>query len=154
MVKPQANALADWLLNVQRLRYGGYVQQRSDGIKPYVRAIRNGYLAYYLPDEDHGPESSVFVPFLGATKATLSGIGTVARLSKAVVVPMNSMYNRKTGQVEIFIESPLADFPTGDPKQDAERMNASLERMILRDPSQYMWNLNILRSRPDGSELY
>ncbi len=34
MIKKQKNRVADWLMNVQRLKYGGRTHERADGIKP------------------------------------------------------------------------------------------------------------------------
>ncbi len=154
-VKAQANPLADWLLCAQRCKYGGRLHTRSKGIKPFIRSVKEGYLGYYLPDEDHGAASSVFVPFLGAEyKATLAGLGKLAKLTKAKIVPVCPSYNRETGQYEIFISPPLSPFPTGDEWQDAIMVNQAMEAFIQQDPTQYMWLLNILRTRPDGSELY
>ncbi|RXJ73496.1 lauroyl-Kdo(2)-lipid IV(A) myristoyltransferase [Veronia nyctiphanis] len=154
LVKKQSNPLNDWLMNVQRLKYGGCIHERSTGIKPFLKSIREGFLGYYLPDQDHGRENSVFVPFLGAEKATLAGLGKLARLGKAKVVPLMSAYNRETGNFEVIVKPPLENFPTGDDEQDARIMNSHLEAFITSAPEQYMWIINLLRTRPDGSELY
>lgn len=154
MIKKQANPVVDWLMNLQRNKYGGRIHERKDGIKPFIKSVRDGYLGYYLPDEDHGPDLSVFVPFLGTEKATLSGLGKLARLSKATVVPLMPIYNRKTGNFEVLIQAPLANFPTGDEHKDARIMNERIEIFIRQDPAQYMWIMNLLRSRPDGTQLY
>ncbi len=63
MAKKQKNDVADWLMHKQRVQYGGRVYERSGGIKPFLKSIRDGYVGYYLPDQDHGPEHSVFVDF-------------------------------------------------------------------------------------------
>lgn len=154
MMKKQSNEVTDWLMNVQRLKYGGRTHERSNGIKPFIKSIREGYLGYYLPDEDHGPENSVFVPFFSTQKATLSGLGKLAKLSKAKVVPLMPFYNRDTGNFEIMIQPTLEPFPSGDEEKDAKMMNERIEQFLAKDPSQYMWIMNLLRSRPDGSQLY
>ncbi|OXE32981.1 lauroyl-Kdo(2)-lipid IV(A) myristoyltransferase, partial [Vibrio parahaemolyticus] len=71
MAKKQKNDVADWLMHKQRVQYGGRVYERSGGIKPFLKSIRDGYIGYYLPDQDHGPEHSVFVDFFATRKATL-----------------------------------------------------------------------------------
>ncbi|MUL18304.1 lauroyl-Kdo(2)-lipid IV(A) myristoyltransferase [Aliivibrio fischeri] len=154
MMKPQKNPITDWLMHVQRMQYGGKIYARSAGIKPLIKAIKEGYLAYYLPDEDHGPQNSVFVPFFATQKATLKGFGKLARLSKAKVVPMLPSYNSETGQFEIITLPVIADFPSGDEETDARAMNIAIEQLVTERPEQYMWVLNLLRSRPDGSRLY
>ncbi|OEF48238.1 lipid A biosynthesis (KDO)2-(lauroyl)-lipid IVA acyltransferase [Enterovibrio norvegicus] len=154
MVKKQKNRVVDWLMNVQRLKYGGRTHERADGVKPFIKSVREGFLGYYLPDEDHGPEYSVFVPLFGTQKATLSGLGKLAKLSRAKIVPLMPVYNRETGNFEVIVQPPLAPFPTGSEEADARMMNERIEQFLESDPGQYMWIMNLLRSRPDGSQLY
>lgn len=154
MIRPQKNPIADWLMNVQRMRYGGRIVPRSAGIKPYIRSIKDGYMAYYLPDEDHGLDNSVFAPFFGCQKATLKGFGKMVRLSQARVVPMIPIYDSEKGRFELHVLPGLENFPTGDEESDARIMNQAIEALLINHPEQYMWILNILRTRPDGSRLY
>ncbi|WP_115897631.1 lauroyl-Kdo(2)-lipid IV(A) myristoyltransferase [Marinomonas pollencensis] len=154
MMKPQKKEIVDWLIHKQRMQFGGKIYPRSAGIKPFLKSVKEGYLGYYLPDEDLGPQHSVFVPFFGETKATMKGLGKFAKLTKAVVVPMLPTYNAKNGKYELFILPALENFPTGDEEQDAIAMNQAMETLIAEHPEQYMWILNLLRSRPDGSKLY
>ena len=154
MMKKQRNPVIDWLMNEQRLKYGGRTHERDDGIKPFIKSIREGYLGYYLPDEDHGPKHSVFVPFMATEKATLTGLGKLARLSKATVLPIIPYYDRQIGTYIIEVQEPLANFPTGSEEIDARMMNERIERFVTVHPDQYMWILNILRSRPDGTQRY
>lgn len=154
MVKKQSNPVTDWLMNVQRLKYGGRTHERADGVKPFIKSVREGFLGYYLPDEDHGPENSVFVPFFASQKATLSGLGKLAKLSRAKIVPVMPVYNRETGNFEVIIQPPLAPFPSGDEAIDARMMNQRIEQFLNHEPGHYMWIINLLRSRPDGTQLY
>ena len=154
MIKKQANPVADWLMNVQRHRYGGRTHERSDGIKPFIKSVREGYLGYYLPDEDHGADNSVFVPFFATQKATLAGLGKLAKLSKATILPLMPIYRRETGNFEVIIQPPLAISAKQTEEQIARMMNERIEQFLFEDPSQYMWIMNLLRTRPDGSQLY
>ncbi len=154
MVKKQSNPLTDWLMNTQRLKYNARTHERADGVKPFIKSVREGFLGYYLPDEDHGPENSVFVPFFGTQKATLSGLGKLAKLCRAKIVPLMPVYNRKTGNFEVIIQPPLEPFPSESEETDARMMNARIEAFLENDLAQYMWIMNLLRSQPDGSQLY
>ena len=154
MIKPQTNPIINWLMNIQRKQFGGRIYQRSQGIKPYLRSIKEGYLAYYLPDEEHQLQQSVFAPFFGHEKATVKGVGKLAKLSKAAVLPVFPAYDLDTGRFTISIQPPLTNFPSGNEYQDATRMNQELENMIRQQPEQYMWILKILRTHPDGSRRY
>lgn len=152
MAKKQKNSVTDWLMHRQRVQYGGRIFERSCGIKPYIRSIKEGYLGYYLPDEDLGPEHSVFVDFFATTKATMSGLGRLAKLSRAKVIPLLAVYNLDTGQYEIDIRPPLDPFPLETEEQNARMMNASIEDFITVYPEQYMWILRLLKTRPDGGK--
>ena len=155
IMKPHKNPLLDWLMHTQRMQYGrGVVYPRSAGIKPFLQSVKKGYVGYYLPDEDLGAQHSVFVPFFGAEKATMKGLGKLTKLTKAHIVPMFQAYNAKTGKYELHIFPVLENFPTGDDTQDAILMNKALEAMIETHTEQYMWILSLLRSRPDGTRLY
>lgn len=154
IMKPQRNPIGDWLMQVQRMQYGGRIFAREAGVKPFVRSIKDGYLGYWLPDEDFGPVNSVFVPFFATEKATLKGFGKMARLSKAKVVPILPAYNDKTGKYEVHILPALEDFPTGDEETDARAMNQAIEDLVRPRPEQYMWNLSLLKTRRDGVGIY
>ncbi|WP_299017005.1 lauroyl-Kdo(2)-lipid IV(A) myristoyltransferase [uncultured Photobacterium sp.] len=152
MAKKQKNAVTDWLMHRQRVQYGGRIYERSSGIKPFIRSIKEGYLGYYLPDEDLGPDHSVFVDFFATTKATMSGLGRLSKLSRAKVIPLCAIYNLETGQYEIDIRPPLDPFPMETEEQNARTMNACLEDFINMGPEQYMWILRLLKTRPKGGK--
>ncbi len=149
VIKQQKNPVSDWLMHKQRMQYGGRILTRDSGIRPFINSIRkDGYLGYYLPDEDLGRENSVFVKFFATQKATISGLGRLSMLSKAKIVPIFSMFNCHTGKYELDI-SPALPFPTEDEYQDARIMNECIEQYVSKHPEQYMWILRLLKSRPD-----
>ncbi len=45
-------------------------------------------------------------------------------------------------------------FPTGDEEADALAMNRAIEALVTPQPEQYMWNLSLLKTQRDGSEIY
>ncbi|MBM7037670.1 lauroyl-Kdo(2)-lipid IV(A) myristoyltransferase [Vibrio ulleungensis] len=154
MAKKQKNEVADWLMHRQRVQYGGRVYERSGGIKPFIKSIKEGYLGYYLPDQDHGPEHSIFVDFFATTKATLPGLGKLSKVSRAKIVPVYSMYNAQLGRYEIKIEPAFSPFPTDTEEGDARAMNGFIERNATARPEQYMWVLQLLHSQQSGKDLY
>lgn len=152
MMNPQhRQPVYDWLISRQRLRYGGRCHARQDGIKHYLRSIKEGYMGYYLPDEDFGPEQSMFTDFFATQKATFSGLGKIARLTGAAIVPMMPVYNNTTGKVVIHIFQEIKGLPTGEPQQDANLLAQALEKMVSPYPDQYMWILRLLKTRPDST---
>ncbi|KJG09605.1 lauroyl acyltransferase [Photobacterium kishitanii] len=151
MAKKQKNPVSDWLMHRQRVQYGGRVYERSGGIKPFIKSVREGYLGYYLPDEDLGPEHSVFVDFFGTTKATMAGLGRLSKLSRAKIVPLFAMYNSETGMYELDFY-PALPFPAETEEQDARMMNQCIEQYVNQRPEQYMWILRLLKTRQNSDE--
>ena len=149
----QKNQLTDWLMHKQRVQYGGRVYDRSGGIKPFIKSVKDGYLGYYLPDQDHGPEASVFVDFFGTEKATLPGLGKLAKVSHAKIVPMFASYNVKTGIYEIEIKPPISEL-SGNDEQNARAINQVVEKFVTPQPEQYMWILKLLKTRRNGKDPY
>jgi len=148
--KRQRNPLLDWLSRHARSRQGSLLAERSDSLRPVVRAVRDGRLLYYLPDEDLSLKDSVFADFFGVPKATLTGTARLARLCDAAVVPVVACYDAAAQQYVARFLPALAGFPSGDAQADAECINRTLEAMIGADPAQYMWQLRLFRNRPDG----
>jgi Kdo2-lipid IVA lauroyltransferase/acyltransferase len=151
LIKPARNPVVDWLMGRGRTRFKGILFLRDKGMRPIVKAIKNGHAFYYLPDEDLGPEYSVFVPFFGVQTATLTALSKLSRMTGATVLPFATVYNTQTGHYKAQILPPLKDFPTEDETADAARMNRELEKMIALAPTQYMWSMRLFQSRPDGS---
>ena len=152
MYNPHRNPLVDWLWTLARQRFGGKMHARQNGIKPFLSHLRQGQMGYYLPDEDFGEEQSVYVDFFATYKATLPGINKMAKLAKAVVIPMFPRYNAQLGkyQMEIHPAMTLSD----DPQQSARAMNAEIESFVTETPEQYVWILQLLRTRKNGEDLY
>ncbi|OBT10097.1 lipid A biosynthesis (KDO)2-(lauroyl)-lipid IVA acyltransferase [Vibrio sp. UCD-FRSSP16_10] len=154
MVKSQKNELSEWAMSKQRKHYGGRLYERSGGIKPFIKAINDGYTGYFLPDQDHGPKKSVFVKFCATTKATLPVMGFLAKATKSKVIPIWTEFNTNSGKFEIDVYPALEALPTESPEEDAIAMNQFIEQCCEDKPEQYMWNLKLLLSQKDHSYIY
>jgi len=152
MMHSARNPVYDWFLNRQRVRFGGKVYERSAGLKPIIKDMRNGYHFFYLPDQDHGHDASIFVPLFGVPKATLPALPKLSKLAGAVVLPVLATYNETTYQYELQIRPTMAPYPTSDLLADVRYMNAEIEMLLKNHPEQYMWFLKYFRSLPDGSK--
>ncbi|MCU0763929.1 MAG: lipid A biosynthesis acyltransferase [Hydrogenophaga sp.] len=145
----QLNADVDRWMAQGRQRFGEpHIVARRQGLKPLIAALRAGEPLYLLPDMDHGPRDSVFVPFFGVQTATLPSLSRFARLSDAKVVPVVS---RMTPfGYEVAIHAPWQAYPTRDVEADTARMNCELETMIRSMPEQYYWVHKRFKTRPPG----
>lgn len=155
MVKSQKNELSEWAMSMQRTQYeGSRLYERSGGIKPFIRAVNDGYIGYFLPDQDHGPKQSVFVDFCATTKATLPVMGLLAKATKTKIIPVWTEFDIKTGEFVIDVYPALENFPTGSPEGDARAMNEFIEQCCEDKPEQYMWNLKLLQNQPNQQSPY
>lgn len=151
LVNPLENDLVDYFITRGRQRFSGKVYLRDKGMRPIIKAIKAGYGFYYLPDEDYGPEKSIFVPFLGAESATITALNKLAKLTNAAVLPTSVRRVSAREGYRIKIHPAMDNFPGDDPEADAARMNAELARMVAEAPEQYMWILKIFTTRPGST---
>jgi len=150
MMKRIRNPVTNYYVWRGRTRFGGVAILREQGLRAMVRAMRGGLWCYYVPDEDLGPEHSVFAPFMGVPRATLPVLGRLARLTNSRVVPAFARLKRGGGGYEVVVRPPLENFPTGSDEKDARAMNDALEWGVRWAPEQYMWTFRWFRTRPDG----
>ncbi|WP_167386681.1 lauroyl-Kdo(2)-lipid IV(A) myristoyltransferase [Aeromonas cavernicola] len=154
MMKSPKDPLFDWYINRERAK-GGKIYERSVGIKPAIKALRRGDSFFYLPDQDHGREASVFVPFFAHPKATLPALPKLVKLTGAKAIPILASYDEEQGCYLLEIEPPFAPYPTDELMTDVRTMNLMVEQQIARHPEQYMWFLKIFETGehqvgPDG----
>lgn len=160
MFKDYNNPIFDWFVTGYRTRFTkltgkGMLYHRSEGLKPVIKSLRDKTHFYYLPDEDHGRENSLFAKFYATQKATVPMIGRLAKLGKAVVIPFFTVYNEKTAKYDVIFHPPLENFPTGNDLKDTELMNRAIEKVVDENRSQYMWSLKLLKTRPEeGVDIY
>ena len=61
---------------------------REEGIKPILRALRDGLPYFMLPDMDFGEKDADFVPFFGVPAATLTAPAASPAATGAKVIPV------------------------------------------------------------------
>ncbi len=152
MFHNQRNLLVDWMWNVMRRRFGGRMHARVDGIKPFIKSIRQGYWGFYLPDQDHGAEHSVFADFFATYKATLPVLGRLMKVTDATIIPLFPVYRGKKGILDIYIRPPMENLAKADDEGIARAMNQEVEYFVKRDPEQYTWLLKLLKTRKKGDK--
>jgi KDO2-lipid IV(A) lauroyltransferase len=113
-----------------------------------VRALHDGLPFYYLPDQDTGPQHSVFAPFFGVQAVTLPMVARLAKMAGAKVV-MCVTEQTAEGYV-LHLEPPWDNYPSGDLVADTAHMNAQIERWARRLPEQYLWTHRRFKTRPAG----
>jgi KDO2-lipid IV(A) lauroyltransferase len=150
----QNNPVLNRLLLHGRLRFnpGAVLMSRQDGMRKIVKALKDGYPFFYLPDQDFGPKESIFVPFFGVPAATIPALSRLVRLTGAVVVP-TIVFQRPDGY-DIEVQQPLAGFPGESLEADTAFMNRFIESQVLRMPEQYFWLHKRFKTRPPGEQRF
>jgi len=151
----QKNVLFDSLLLKGRTRFSQpQLFSRQDGVRPVVRAIKQGLPFYYLPDMDFGPRDSIFVPFFGVPAATITGLSRLARMTGATVVPCVTRQLPGGKGYVVKFHPAWTDFPGESVESDTRRMNAFIEQCVLEMPAQYFWLHKRFKTRPPGEERF
>lgn len=150
--RPQNNPALEWLIRRCRRRIYG-VQIDHDNMRQLIRALKDNHVVWYTPDQDFGLKQGVFAPFFGVSAATLT---SPRRLQKINGSPVLFVHFRRLGleeRYEMLITPPLDAYPSDDVVADATRVNAMLETLIRRSPTQYMWYHRRFKTRPPGEPM-
>ncbi|MEA5097152.1 MAG: lipid A biosynthesis acyltransferase [Burkholderiaceae bacterium] len=149
-VRPKNPALNE-VLRRGRLRFNpGRLFTRQDGIKPILRAVREGLPYFMLPDMDFGRDNAEFIPFFGNQAATLTALPRIAAATHARVIPVVATFlpNFRGWKAKFY---PVWDnFPGSDITAATRRMNAFIEERILEAPAEYFWTHRRFKTRPEG----
>jgi KDO2-lipid IV(A) lauroyltransferase len=155
MYSPQKNKAFDDLLRYGRERYGPVrLFTRSDGIKPIIRALREGLPYYMLPDMDFGEKDAAFVPFFGVPAATLTAMGRLAGATGAKVIPVIATFLPDYKGYRVQFYPAWEDFPGDDIIAATRRMNAFIEDRVREHPAEYFWTHKRFKTRPPGEPSF
>ena len=147
----QKNRVFEAAMNGGRNRFGNCdMVSRQEGTRKALKSMRAGRFFHYSPDMDYGPKESVFVPFFGVQTATITGLARLAKLTGATVIPL--VTRMVPGGYVATVGEPWAEFPGDGDMGDARRLNAFIEREVLKSPEQYYWLHKRFKTRPPGEQ--
>ena len=151
MYVAQKNRVFDEVLRKGRARFSPVrLFSRKDGIKPIMRALRDGLPYFMLPDMDFGDKDAPIVDFFGVPAATLTATARIAAATGAKVIPVVATFlpNYQGWQVKFY---PAWDnYPGDDMLAATRRMNAFIEERVREAPSEYFWTHKRFKTRPPG----
>ncbi|WP_226407324.1 lysophospholipid acyltransferase family protein [Dechloromonas denitrificans] len=149
----QKNPVFNKLLYDGRIRFTDAVLlSRQDGMRKIIKAMKDGYKFYYLPDMDFGPKESIFVPFFGVQAATIPGVSRLVRLTGAKVVACITRQVADGYEVEVM--PAWSDFPGESVEADTASVNRFIESQVLTMPEQYFWLHKRFKTRPPGEQRF
>ena len=103
-----------------------------------IRALRDGEVVWYAPDQGKWTPQSAILPFFGRPVITNTSTSRLARMSGAAVF---TFFPRREadGSYALTISPALEDFPSADPEADTLRLTRLLEAAVRAAPEQYLW---------------
>lgn len=124
---------------------------RGEGVKPIIRAMREGLPFVMLPDMDFGAKDAEFVPFFGIPAATLTAPARIAAVTGAKVIPTIATFlpNYKGWKVTFY--PAWENYPGDDMTEATRRMNAFIEERVRETPAEYFWAHKRFKTRPPGA---
>ncbi|MDO4641424.1 MAG: lipid A biosynthesis lauroyl acyltransferase [Neisseria sp.] len=151
MYSHQKNKALDDQILQGRHRYDNvFLIGRTEGLRAIIKQMRKSAAPFlYLPDQDFGRKDSVFADFFGIPTATIAGLGRIASMTGAKVIPAIPT-RQSDGTVVLRFYPAWADFPTDNAETDAQRMNDFIEARIRENPAQYYWLHKRFKTRPEG----
>jgi len=111
------------------------------GVRELVRALRRGEAVGMLPDQVPGEGEGVWAPFFGRSAFTMTLPGKLAAQTGAAVILAGA--ERLPGGKGWRLHLSRVDGPVPeDAVEQATWVNAAMERMVRRNPGQYLWGYN------------
>jgi len=144
------NALMDTIIRGGRLRHLPGMVERDD-IRQVMRLLKQGKIVWLAPDQDVGPERSLFAPFFGVDAATSPIVSRLAQATGAKVLQFSHHRINQDAHYQLAISDTLSSIPSGNAEQDAACLNAAIEAQVSRYPSQYLWLHRRFKTRPANS---
>lgn len=139
MYKPPHNPVID---HVMRRRREAHIGERSipkDDVRGLVKALKRGRAVWYAADQKAHNKFSADLPFFGVPAQTSLATGRIAAMSGAAVIPFFTLRREDGRGYRLIVRPPLEDFPSGDERADARRLNALIEDVVREAPAQYFW---------------
>jgi KDO2-lipid IV(A) lauroyltransferase len=147
----QQNQLVDQALLKGRSRFRPVtLLSREKGVKPIIRAMREGLPFIMLPDMDFGLRDAEFVPFFGIPAATLTATARIAAATQANVIPAITTFLPNYQGWKTTFYPTWEDYPGDDIVAATRRMNAFIEERVLETPAEYFWAHKRFKTRPPG----
>ncbi|MBR1578967.1 MAG: lysophospholipid acyltransferase family protein [Selenomonadaceae bacterium] len=105
------------------------------------RALKKGKILGFLADQDGGP-GGAFIDFLGKTASTPMGPAVFSKRFNAPVLPA-FILRQPNGRHKVMIGEAMHFVDSGDADKDlfdfTVKMTKILERVILDNPTQWLW---------------
>jgi KDO2-lipid IV(A) lauroyltransferase len=140
---------------LQLVRGGSNVQQvRAEGpaVRQLFKVLKDGGATGILPDQQPKAGDGVFAPFFGVEALTMTLVNRLAERTGATVL---YGWCERVGpgmQFALHITPAAPGVADPDPRTAAATLNAGIEAIARRDPTQYQWTYKRYTLRPPHSD--
>lgn len=124
---------------------------RAEGIKPIMRAMREGLPYIMFPDMDFGAKDAEFVPFFGTPAATLTAPARIAAATGARIIPVVATFLPNYQGWKVAFYPAWENYPGDDMVAATLQMNQFIEARVLETPAEYFWTHKRFKTRPPGA---
>lgn len=122
------------------------------GMRPLLRALRQGEAVGLLPDQAPGAGEGVWAPFFGRPAYTMTLPARLVQLTGAqIMLVFAERLPYGQGYLQHFL--PFNETLPDDPVEAATRINQALESIIRMRPEQYLWGYNRYKAPPGSLPL-
>lgn len=141
MFRPHRKAMLRGLLDAVRATSNlTTVPATSQGVRSFVRALRQGNAVGLLPDQAPKGEG-VWVPFFGRPAYTMTLPGKLAQQTNAALIIAAGERLPGGRGWRMYVRRLTGPLPE-DAEAQAAWINAEMEEMVRRFPQQYLWGYN------------
>lgn len=151
VMRPLDNAYLNRFLVRSRKANGMTLLDKKGATAQAEELLRKGTMLGFIGDQDAG-RKGVFVDFFGRAASTYKSIGLLAMSTESPIVVG---YARRCGdraRYEIAVERVIHPTEWTDQKDPlrwiTQEYTAAIERVVRRDPAQYLWIHRRWKSRP------
>lgn len=146
--EPPDEAFATYVRQI-REGSGFTVLNKGQSARDLLRVLRRQEAICLLPDQNSG---DVFAPFFGIPAGTVAGPASLAFHTGAPLVPIYCL-QMPDGSYHVFCLPPIDTHSSGNKEADTVRVmtevNRTLEEVVRRYPSQWLWLHNRWKSAFD-----
>jgi len=151
LYRPPRMAAMDKLIRHSRQRNGAILAPTTpQGVKMLLQALKNNATTGILPDQDPRDSGGHFAPFFGIQANTMMLLPRLAQ--KTGATPLLAYAERLPwgqGFILHFEKAPEA-IASRDMHESVTAVNAMVETLVRKLPSQYQWGYKRFRTRPEG----
>ena len=142
LARPVNNPLVREYTTRTREGFGVNVLSTREGVRPMLRALKNGEILGMLIDQ-HVNRAFVPATFFGRPAATTAVVASLALRTGAPVFAGYSLRQEQSFRHRGYIEGPIELIRTGDRKADVrantQMFNDKLEEIVRQHPEQWLW---------------